>query len=366
MYPNKYSSSDQVFVKMLVDEFARQGHECVVVCPFNTFHYRHISKGKYTYSVGNNTVRVICPNYISASNLTIGKFNVSEYLHLKAIDHALNKLDFRPDVIYCHFWKQGFKAFKYARKHDIPMIVASGECEIFIKNHDGRLDDFAKYVKGVICVSTKNMEESVAVGLTSPEKCYVVPNSIDNSLFKKLCKSECRKKLDFPQDKFIIAFVGWFANRKGSLRVSEAVSKIEESDVYSIFIGSGDEVPSCKNILFTGKVNHDDIPLYLSAADAFVLPTLQEGCCNAVIEAMACGLPIVSSNLPFNWDVLNSENSIMVDPMNVEEIKSAIIKLRDDHALRNKLSNGALRSAADLTISERAKKIIDFIQDKIQ
>ncbi len=365
MYPNKYSSSDQVFVKMLVDEFARQGHKCVVVCPFNTLHYRHVSKGSYSYSVGTNEVRVVCPNYISASNIKFCSFNVSDFLHKHAINKALKKMKFTPDIIYCHFWKQGLKAYPFARKNKIPLFVASGECEIFVNNKTGDISDFTDYVKGVICVSTKNKEESIEKKLTIPEKCYVVPNSINNNLFKVMDKEKCRVDLGLPKDKFIIAFVGWFANRKGSKRVSDAISRIDKNDVYSLFIGSGIDLPKCNNVLFTGKVNHDILPKFLNAADAFVLPTLQEGCCNAIIEAMACGLPIISSNLPFNWDVLNERNSIMIDPMSIDEIQKAITTLRDDVKLRNEMSISSQESAKELTIGERAKKIINFIESQI-
>ncbi len=67
------------------------------------------------------------------------------------------------------------------------------------------------------------------------------------------------------------------------------------------------------------------IPNYICASDVFVLPTTAEGCCNAIIEAMGCGLPIVSSDRAFNYDILNEENSILVDPESVDEIDNAII-----------------------------------------
>ena len=165
-----------------------------------------------------------------------------------------------------------------------------------------------------------------------------------------------------PQEGFIIAFVGWFNERKGSLRVAEAINRI--GGVKSIFVGKGDQEPQCDGILFKGVVPHEQVPTYLGAADCFVLPTLAEGCCNAVIEAMACGLPVISSNLPFNWDVLDETNSIMVDPNNVNEISTAIIKLRDDNNLREKLSVGAQKKVASLTIDNRAKAIIDFMEFK--
>jgi len=365
MYPNKYCSSDFVFVKNLVDEFARQGHECYVICPFSITHYKHFTRAKDYYWVEGNKVTMIQPNYISLSTFKIGAFYPTKILSSLAARKAFKQLkSIKPDIIYCHFWKQGLEAYPYAKEMKIPLFVASGECEIFMDNKDGHLNDFKRYVSGVICVSTKNKDESIEHNLTDPEKCFVAPNSIDNTLFEKLDKNECRQKLGLPKDKFIIAFVGWFAERKGCMKLSEAISRCSD-DIYSLFIGSGAQIPSCNNILFKGKVKHDELPLYLNSADVFVLPTLQEGCCNSVVEAMACGLPIISSNLPFNWDVLSDDNSIMINPTNVEEIKNAILKLKSNSDLMNSMSICSLSKAKSLTISERAKNIIEFIQRKM-
>ena len=368
MYPGKHNSSDFVFVKMLVDEFARQGHNCVVVSPFNCLHYKQLHKGVEVQQVGDAEVKVFRPNYLSASNIHIGKLNLSSWLHKKAVAKALKQMwksGFRPDAVYCHFWSACVEAYPFARKHNIPLFLASGESSIDVNNKDGHLNDLKEYVKGVICVSSKNKDESIEHNLTTADKCFVAPNAIDNSLFRKLDKAECRAKLGLPQDKFIIAFVGWFIDRKGPKRVAEAIKQITENDVYSLFIGSGEGEPECQSILFKGKLPHDDIPTYLNAADAFVLPTLHEGCCNAVVEAMACGLPIISSNRPFNWDVLDETNSIMIDPESVEEIRNAIVELRDNPERRDQLSIGALEKAKDLTIGKRASKIAEFMEGRL-
>ena len=184
-------------------------------------------------------------------------------------------------------------------------------------------------------------------------------------MFRKLDKLECREKLGIPSHVFIIAFVGAYKTNKGADRLSEAIKLISGQTVYSFFIGSGNVAPSAPNMLFEGRLLQHQIPIYLNAADVFVLPTLAEGCCNAILEAMACGLPIISSNLPFNWDILNDKNSILIDPNNINQIADAIQRLRDSPKLRSEMSEEALKTVRDLTIDKRAKRILDFINNTI-
>jgi glycosyltransferase involved in cell wall biosynthesis len=96
-----------------------------------------------------------------------------------------------------------------------------------------------------------------------------------------------------------------------------------------------------------------------------VLPTLAEGCCNSIVEAMACGLPIISSDLPFNDDILDDNNSIRIDPNSIREIRDAIKQLIDNPELMKNMSIASTRSAKDLTIEKRVKNIIEFIDHKI-
>lgn len=373
-YPGRHNSSDFVFVKQLVDAIAEKGHECYVIAPYNFLHYRRFSAVQDEYRVGDGLVEVYRPYYLSFSNYK-GLQWVKNASFQYAIRKALSKLPKSIDAVYGHFWSAGYWGYHFAKNNNLPLFVATGESSIKKLFHFPKdLKDFSDYVKGVICVSGKNRDESIRFGLTTTDKCQVFPNAVNTKLFYKHDKKESRKKLGLPQDAFIVAFVGWFIHRKGAVRVAEAISRL--NNVKSVFIGQpaimksavnneGNQEPQCEGILFKGVVPHDNIPQYLSAADCFVLPTLNEGCCNAVVEALSCGLPVISSNLPFNWDVLDESNSIMIDPMSIDEITEAIKKLRDDAFLCAKLSNGALEKAKALTINKRADAIIDFIQSKI-
>ena len=81
------------------------------------------------------------------------------------------------------------------------------------------------------------------------------------------------------------------------------------------------------------------------------------------MEAVACGLPIVSSDLPFNYDILDETNALLVDPTDVDALAAAIGKLRDDEGLRQKLSQGSSAKAKTLTLPQRAKKILEFFRE---
>ena len=366
-YPGKHNSSDYAFVKQLVEAIASLGNHCTVLVPFNMIHYKCLSVANEEYSIGKGKVTVLRPSYLSFSNFHLGSFRLSEWFHKKAINRAFRMLETKPDAIYGHFWKSTYDGFEYAKANNIPLFVASGESEIskmFILPKNKK--EFSEYVSGVICVSSKNRDESISLGLTTTDKCGVFPNAVNAELFKKMDKNQCRKQLGLPLNAFIVAFVGWFIERKGPRRVAEAIKKIQGESVYSLFIGKGEQTPDCDNILFRGGVQHDEVPLYLNAADVFVLPTLHEGCCNAVVEAMACGLPVISSNLPFNWDVLDETNSIMVDPNSIDKITDAICVMRDDPEKRAMFAEGALKKAKSLTIDKRAESIIYVIKTRIK
>ncbi|MBR6030656.1 MAG: glycosyltransferase [Bacteroidaceae bacterium] len=352
------------FVARLVEQWAKQGHNCCVIAPYSIIANRHFHTFKEVIQhEGQGTITILRPNFISVSNLTIAGKRISWVMHERAVQRALKRLPIKPDVIYGHFWEQAHEGYRFARKHGIPLFVATGESDIakmISKWKDKEV--FCNYLSGVVCVSTKNKQESIALGLTEESKCEVIPNAIDSKLFQKLDKTSCRRELGIAEDDFVVAFVGWFNERKGAKRVAQAIRASNDLDIKSLFVGIGSEEPDCPGILFKGKLQHKDVPKYLNASDIFVLPTLNEGCCNAVVEAMACGLPVISSNRAFNWDILNERNSIMVEPTDINAICQAILRLKTDSNLRQTMAEAALASAEQLTIDVRASKIINFFK----
>lgn len=362
------------FIKVLCEEFVRQGHEVTVVAPQS---FTRIIAGKskrlptvVSYDVDNyGIIKVIRPLSITTGYGRYGKY--SWVFNKKSFERAVKKYQISFDIIYAHFWSCAYNALDVAIKHRKPLFVATGEDSINIERNISLpvVHKLRDTVKGVICVSTKNKLESVNLELAYPDQCIVLPNSVNEKEFYVKSKSDCRLKLHFPQDAFIVAFCGRFTERKGVMRVSEAIKTLNNSTIKSIFIGQNVEgqlvQPDCEGILFKGRLPHEEIVNYLNASDVFVLPSLAEGCSNSIVEAMACGLPIISSALPFNDDICSEFNSILIDPMDVKAISEAIGKMMDV-SLRERLSKGSVFTASNLTIKERTIKIIDFIELKLR
>lgn len=363
------------FVGELCKEMAAQGEEITVVAPQSIFKpiLRNEPKIPFRYEIkiqGGKNIVVYTPKVFSVGTLPIIGKRINNFFAQRAYTETIKKYVGDVDVFYGHFFFQGYHALPEAMRRGKPIIVASGETNVtYRKEYTSYFKDYLNQLKGIIFVSTKNKEEAIKYGLTDGSNCVVLPNSVDEKCFHQLDKNVCRKELGYSEDDFIVAFVGYFTHRKGSRRVADAITMLNDEQIKSIFIGKnteGEEVePNCDGILFKGSMDHDKIPTYLGAADVFVLPTRAEGCPNAVVEALACGLPVISSDRKFNYDVLDKTNSVLVDPDDVEAISKAINKLKNDVLLRESLVQGALKKAKDLTITERARKIIAFIKQQI-
>lgn len=374
-FPNK-KIPQYTFVEQLCRSLADYGWKVTVIAPQSVTKCIIRREGldpyfRTEYTEAGNGIDVYRPRFFSVGEFKwLGKeWNARRFS--AAVSRAFRAMKQKPDVCYGHFWDCAFAVYRSARKFRIPLFVACGEAEltIFDSFRPETLSRFSEYVSGVICVSTKNLQESVSTGLTVKEKCRVIPNAIDPSRFYRKNKLQMRRQFGFDAGDFIVAFVGGFIHRKGTRRIAEAISLLDDSSVKSLFIGKtmGSDAcdPECKGILFKGCVPHDRIADYLNCADVFVMPTLHEGCCNANIEAMACGLPIISSDLPFNYDVLDSSFSILIDPMDIRQIAEAIRTLKDDPQRRRKMAEAALEHARQYTLERRAEQIIGFIKECI-
>lgn len=372
-YPTE-NNPVHTFIDQLVCEIADSGIECSVISPYSITervvrNSTVLPRERKRITKNGNVINVYSPRYMSLSRSLFGiKTSMLTYRNFKnAIIKEYKKRNLQSDVVYGHFiYPSGMCAIDLGEMLGVPSFLAYGESSPTSYMHVKKylLQEKLKKLTGIISVSSENKRELIDMGLVkNGDRIRVFPNAIDENKFLKIDRKKVRMELGIDDDKFLIAFVGHFIERKGVTVLASALNQLE--DVYSIFIGAGSEEPQCSNILFKGTVPHEKVHWYLNAANIFVLPTLAEGCCNAIIEAMACGLPIVSSDQPFNDDILNNENSIRLDVKDVEAVRKAIAFLRDNPGVRSEMSDAALLRASNLNIRQRTKNILRFMESVI-
>ena len=367
-----------VFVQQLVEALVDKGVDVSVIAPQSIV--RSLFRGvkilpkhaKYT-TVQGKEYSVYRPFSLSFGNGNKTLYKLAKAFNQKRINQCLNSIS--PQVVYGHFWHNARKGFDYAMQNDKPLFVACGEGDDALDNWASRLSDKSKAniineINGVISVSTENKRKCLEYGISTEDNIIVLPNCINDAVFHPVKSENFRKQLGASESDFVISYTGAFIDRKGYNRLSDAVNKLNNESIKVIFSGkpmAGHESdkPQCNGIIHCGPVNHDDLPNYLCASDVFVLPTLKEGCCNAIVEALACGVPVISSDRAFNDDILNDKNSLRVDPEDVDAIASAILQLISNKDLYFHLKDNAIKNCGNYSIITRANKIKQFIESKI-
>lgn len=365
-----------VFVEQLVVALVDLGVKVSVIAPQSLTRFLFRGVKLLPLKCCNETVKgnhymVYRPYCISFGNGRRALYKLAKMFNQRRLMKIINEID--PDILYGHFWHNALRLNTFSRKNSLPLFVACGEGDDALENLDKYtpktvMKSFTDNVTGVICVSSDNKNRCLTLGLCDESKVIVLPNAADNMLFFPKRSEKKRKELGIEENDFVIAFSGAFIHRKGADRLAEAINKINDPHIKSIFIGKplkGDmAMPSCKGIVFQGQLPHNLIPEYLNCADVFVLPTLKEGCSNAIIEALSCGIPVISSDRAFNYDILNEHNSVLIDPSNIDDIVSAICKMKLDTSFYFEKRKYTLEHSSDYSILERANRICQFIIKK--
>ena len=334
-----------VFVQQLVHALVRQGVEVSVVASQSlthaVVHRQKLLPKKYRVELdGGLHYNVYRPYSVSFGNSAHKLTSFFRWFNQRNIDSVLKKIN--PSVVYGHFWHSANKLFAYATQNGKPLFVACGEGdnameELIDSLSESDLTRLSTAVKGVVSVSSENKRKCIEYGLAIEEDIVVLPNCTDDTVFNAVDserRDAIRAGLGLDKDDFFVLFVGGFIPRKGADRVSKAIDKLDDSRLKSAFVGKAmagvESQPSCNGIIYQGTLDHDLLPDYYRAADVFCLPTLNEGCCNAIIESLSCGTPVISSDRPFNEDILSDRNAILVDPESVDEIAGALERMMND------------------------------------
>lgn len=366
-----------VFVQQLVFALVDKGIKVSVIAPQSLTHaiVRHekiLQRHTICKTDSGKSFDVYRPFDVSFGNKLKKIASLCSIVSNRSIYRILD--DIKPDVLYGHFWDSAYRVKDYAIEHKMPLFVACGEGDNALEELVETISPINKEklvaaVTGVISVSSENKRKCVDYALANKDNTIVLPNCVDMNLIYPRDGSIYRDEFGLKQSDFVILFVGVFNERKGPSRLAKAITKLNDQNIKVAFVGAsqvgkGDD-PNCAGIFYKGKLAHEKISKLLACSDVFVLPTLKEGCSNAIVEALASGIPVISSDGPFNDDILNENNSIRVDSMDVDAIANAIQKMKNDADYYNKLKKYTMEHSSEYSLDVRARKIVDFIKSKI-
>jgi glycosyltransferase involved in cell wall biosynthesis len=245
----------------------------------------------------------------------------------------------------CHFQSTGCQRYK-VRCGRCPELCSDTEYDI------SRLHWIMKRkaVMGIkpvmIAKSREYVELAASSAMLQGIRIEHIPNCIDANIFKPLPKAMARDALGLPKESVIVLFGAVYAvddHRKGFDLLCEAITRLttdKQRNFLSIVFGAS----HTKNILpfstrFLGRL-HDEAALALaySAADIFVCPSRQDNLPNTVLEALACGTPVVAFSVGGIPDMIeHGVNGYLARPQDVEDLAAGIAFLLDDAELRQRM-----------------------------
>lgn len=261
------------------------------------------------------------------------------------------KATFKFNLIDAHFgYPDGYAATLLGRRFKVPVTITLRGTEVPHAKEKLRRVFLVKALKKATClfsVSGSLKKHAVKLGIAA-NKIRVVGNGIDLEKFYPVERKPARKELAISDTTKVLITVGAIVERKGFHRVLEILPMLlkKHPDLLYLAVGGataeGDLTQRLQQqvkdlhledfVLFLGPRPPDKLKSILSAADLFVLPTSNEGWANVLLEAMACGLPIVTTDVGGNAEVVcRPELGLIVPFGDAERLLQAV-----DQALTQK------------------------------
>lgn len=249
------------------------------------------------------------------------------------------------DLIDAHFgYPDGYAATLLGRWLKLPVTITLRGTEIrHARDRALRKRLVKALTRAARVFSVSDSLKRVAVDLGIPEeKIQVVGNGVDTEKFFPIAKQQARSKLGLPLNAPVLISVGGLVERKGFHRVIDCLPGLlvahpqlqylivggpsAEGDMRAELEAQVARLGLTEHVRFLGAIPPQELHLPLSAADVFVLATRNEGWANVFLEAMACGLPVVTTDVGGNQEVVCREELGTIVPFGNQTALSAALE----------------------------------------
>jgi len=312
-----------------------------------------------------------------------------ENLYATSVCRVIKKNDI--NLIHAHFaYPEGFVGLLAKKRSGKPLVVTIHGYDILVEPSVGygvrlskRIDAIVNRVlncaDAVIAASQATSNEACKI-VTSVDKVHLIPNAVDLHKFDpKLDDSKTRRQLGIEGHTVIFALRS-HEPKYGLEHLIKAARIVAKERQDAIFVIGGDGSLRCyheqlatrlgvkEKIVFAGTIPQQAVPYYYAASDIVVVPSLQEAFGLVVSEAMACGKPVIGTNVGGIPDqIIDGYNGFLVRPRNSAEIAEKILWLISNPKEAKRMgTNGRKMAEEKFDLDKRIDKIIKLYETLIK
>ncbi|MFC2061479.1 glycosyltransferase family 4 protein [Elusimicrobiota bacterium] len=237
--------------------------------------------------------------------------------------------------------------------------------------HKKVLKDNIRQIKKIIAVSNYTKDKIKDILGVEEEKIAVIYHGV-NPVFKPMSGSDCRKELGLSPDKKIILYTGTELPKKNVEILIKSLIEVKKEIGKILLVRVGSSSPKIislikslglgEHVKYFENVNEAELPLYYNAADVFVFPSLYEGFGMPLLEAMACGTPVIAADATCFPEILG-DGGMLFDPADAGDLAKKIIRVIKDREIAEKMIRAGKEHVKSFTWENTAARTLDAYRE---
>ena len=251
---------------------------------------------------------------------------------------------YAPDLIFgCFLYPESFAALKIGRALSVPVVVMSIGSDINRIGDPISAMHTRTVLRGadfVITVSDDLRRKAVSMG-ASPARVRTLHNGCDRSVFHRMDRVAARQKLRIDSAAEAVVYIGRMDLKKGLRELVEAAAALhpQRPNLHVYMVGEGPDRSLIQSAIdrnnAAGYVHalpscpFDEVAVWMAAADVVTLPSYMEGCPNVVLEALACGQPVVATHVGGIPEIMDDSCGLLVPPREPAALAHALASVLD-------------------------------------
>jgi len=246
---------------------------------------------------------------------------------------------YNPDVALAYWvYPDGFATLQASRKLNIPCIVGALGSDIHVRSGHNELMTRRTIggVDALLTVSEDMRGAAIKKYGAAPDRVHTIVNGFNTGVFRVRSRSAARKELGLTDDARLLIYVGRLVETKGMRELVQAYQALHGRDprLHLVIVGDGvmrDELAAlldsaglrgCSTM--TGGLTPDQVAQWIAASDVLTLPSWSEGYPNVVVESIACGRPVVATDVGGTREIVSEHNGILIKPRDPKVLEQAL------------------------------------------